>query len=149
MIYPAAVLAYFAAGAFVGGVVLTAFGKMTLGVMGLITGDLCYKISNIAKVKGYNIYADILEFGSYLLKTYAFDELLQGISEGFSSLKEKLKSTDLSQLRNKKGYIDFSGSSGNSDVIYDVKGHNNSNRSNESSTIAVGKTTNSKPSLKP
>ncbi|MCQ2474237.1 MAG: hypothetical protein MJ098_08895 [Saccharofermentans sp.] len=47
------------------------------------------------------------------MKTYAFDELLQGISEGFSSLKEKIKSTDLSQLRNKKGYIDLGGKRAN------------------------------------
>ena len=85
-----AVLTYFTAGAFVEGIAICALGKILIGIMGLITANICCNISNEARVKGYELYGDIFEFASVLLQTYAFTELLEGIAEGWNSLKEKI-----------------------------------------------------------
>ena len=85
-----AVLTYFTAGAFVEGIAICALGKILIGIMGLITANICCNLSNEARVKGYELYGDIFEFASVLLQTYAFTELLEGIAEGWNSLKEKI-----------------------------------------------------------
>jgi hypothetical protein len=104
-----AILSYFTAGAFVEGIAICALGKILLGIMGLITANVCIKLSNEARVKGYELYGDLFEFSSVLLQTYAFNELIEGIAEGWSSLKEKISNA---WPKNKKGYI-YNGSSNN------------------------------------
>ena len=106
----AAFLAYFAAGAFVAGVAICLFGKILLGLMGIIAGGILYKLSNTARVKGYNTYADLFEFASVLLQSYAFGELLEGIAEGFQTLKDKVKNAK-PQMLNKRGGINFGANS--------------------------------------
>ncbi len=98
----AAFLAYFVAGAFVAGVAICAWGKLLLGLMGIIAGGILYKLSNTARVKGYNTYADLFEFASVLLQSYALGEILEGIAEGFQTLKEKVKHAK-PQMHNKRG----------------------------------------------
>ncbi len=102
----AAFLAYWVAGAFVGGVVICVFGKILLGIMGLMTGGICYDISNTARIRGYNIYSDLFEFAGALLQMYALGELLDGISEGFRSIGEKISNGWTS---NKRGAVRISG----------------------------------------
>ena len=106
-----AVLTYFTAGAFVEGIAICALGKILIGIMGLITANICCNLSNEARVKGYELYGDIFEFASVLLQTYAFTELLEGIAEGWNSLKEKISNV---WQPNKRGAVGF-GSSSNID----------------------------------
>lgn len=99
----AAVLAYFVAGAFVGCVAITATGKILLGVMGMITGGICSDVSLEARSGGHEFYGDIFEIANILLQTYAFDELMQGIAEGISSIGDKIRSTDYLPMQSKIG----------------------------------------------
>ena len=99
-------LAYWVAGAFVGGATLCALGKVLLGLMGLITGDICYDFSNTARVNGHDIFADLFELASVLLQTYALYEIIDGIRGGFSSIKDKYTNSGSS---NKKGYVRIGG----------------------------------------
>jgi len=88
----AAFLAYWVAGAFVAGVTLCCTGKILLGIMGLMTGNICYRLSNTARMNGFNLYADIFEFAGFILQYYSLLELLQGIVEGIESIRDRIRS---------------------------------------------------------
>ena len=106
----AAFLAYFVAGAFVAGVAICLFGKILLGLMGMIAGGILYKLSNTARVKDYNTYTDLFELAGFILQAFAFGELLEGIAEGFQTLKDKVKNAK-PQMHNKRGGINLGANS--------------------------------------
>lgn len=122
----AAVLAYFVAGAFVGGVAITATGKILLGVMGMITGGICSDVSLEARSGGHEFYGDIFEIANILLQTYAFDELMQGIAEGISSIGDKIRSTDYLPMQSKKGgaYVGNGKASGTPEATVETSNKN-------------------------
>jgi RHS repeat-associated protein len=96
----AAILAYFVAGAFVAGVTLCFTGKVLLVIMGFLTGAKCIKLSNIARMNGFDAYADLFEFVGVVLQTYALIELWEAIYEGFDSIRDALNGSSSNSFNN-------------------------------------------------
>lgn len=88
----AAVLTYFVAGAFVAGVSLTILGKIMLGILGVITGKVCFDISNVAYTNGYLLYGLLFGIAGLVLQYYGLLELWLGVCDGIDRLKSQLSS---------------------------------------------------------
>ena len=63
-----------------------------LGILGVITGKVCFDISNVAYTNGYLLYGLLFGIAGLVLQYYGLLELWLGVCDGIDSLKSQLSS---------------------------------------------------------